>query len=150
MGGPGPVLDPETLGRFLYRTDQVTPDGVLTPAALPTADFLDPERRGTSVGRLVHMTVHDIRSVVAVQEQKASTNKFSGCGVLLTEAVRSLRTDDGRRELCIVDDAEEGFPAHALLRLANPGAYNKGSVRRLRKRLIDLFAFCPARALLNP
>ena len=148
-GGPGPVLDQEEVARLLYRDDHLTADGRLTPAALPTSDLLEPEREGLSVGRLVHLTAHDIRRLVAERERRAPANRFSGGGVAMTADVRNLRTRDGQRELCVVDDPREGFDAHALVRLANPGAYNRGSVRRLRERLIDLFSLRPARALLD-
>ena len=149
VSGPGPVLDGEELGRFIYRDDHLMADGHLSPAALPTSDLLDPQRAGLSVGRLGHLTAHDIRLLVAEREQKAPTSRFGGCGVAVTVDLRNLRTRDGRRELCVVDDAVDGFSAHALVRLANPGAYGKGSVRRLRRRLLDLFRFRPSRALLE-
>ena len=150
MGGPGPVLDDEELCRFLYRDDHLSADGRLTPAALPTSDLLDPQREGLSVGRLAYLTAYDVGRMVSAREQRASANQFSGGGVAATADFRSLRTRDGRRELCVVDDARDGFNAHALLRLANPAAYNKASVRRLRERLINLFSFRPARAFLDP
>lgn len=148
-GGPGSVLDDEELCQFLYRDDYLSADGRLTPAALPTSDLLDPQREGLSVGRLAYLTARDIRSLVAEREQRASANQFSGGGVAITADFRRLRTHDGRRELCVVDDARDGFNAHALLRLATPGAYNKASVRRMRERLINLFRFRPARAFLD-
>ncbi len=150
VNGPGLVLDEEELGRFLYRDDHLTADGHLVPAALPTSDLLDPQRACLSVGRLGHLTAHGICRLVAEREQKTPANRFGGCGVAVTADVRNLRTPDGRRELCVVDDAADGFNAHALVRLANPGAYRRGSVKRLRGRLLDLFSFRPARALLGP
>ena len=149
VSGLGPVLDGEELGRFLYRDDHLTADGYLTPAALPTNDLLDPRRAGISVGRLDHLTADDIRCLFVARERRTPPNGFRGCGVAVTANVRDLRADDGRRELCVVDDATDGFDAHALVRLANPGAYTKASVRRLRGRLLDLFSFRPAHALLD-
>ena len=148
VGSPGRVLDGEELGRFVYRDDHLTEDG-LAPAALPTSDLLDPQREGLSVGRLVHLTAYDIRRLAAALEHKAQTNRFRGFGVVATADVRNLRTHDGRRELCVVDDARPEFTAHALVQLANPGAYCKSSVRRLRRRLLDLLAFRPARSFFN-
>lgn len=147
--GPGPVLDEEELGRFLYRDDHLTADGHLAPAALPTSDLLDPQRAGLSVGRLDHLSADGIRRLVVEHEQKTPANRFGGCGVVATADVRNLRTHDGRRELCVVDDAADGFAAHALVRLANPGAYGRSTVRRLRGRLLDLFSFRSARAVLE-
>ena len=149
VGSPGPVLDEEELGRFLFRDDHLTADGDLTPAALPTSDLLDPQRAGISVGRLDHLNADDILGVVAARQRRTPTDKLHGCGVAVTAAVRCMRARDGRRELCVVDDALDGFEAHALVRLANPDAYTKGSVRRLRERLLDLFSFRPARVLLD-
>ena len=141
VGGPGRVLDGEELGRFVFRDDHLTEDGRLTPAALPTSDLLDPQREGLSVGRLIHLTACDIRRLAAAHVHRAPTNRFRGFGVVATADVRNLRTQDGRRELCVVDDARPEFTAHALVQLANPGAYRKSSVRRLRRRLLDLLAF---------
>ena len=149
VGAPGPVLDEEELGRFVYRDDHVMADGLLTPAALPTSDLLDPRREGLSMGRLDHMANPDIQRVVAERERKTPANRFIGCGVAVTAQVRNLKTRDGRRELCVVDDARDEFDAHALMRLANPGGYGKGSVRRLRERLIDRFRFRPASAFVE-
>ena len=149
MGGPGPVLDHEELCRFLYRVDHLSADGRFTPAALPTRDLLDPQRERLSVGRLTYLTAQDVGRMVSEREQRTSANQFSGGGVAVTADFRRLRTHDGRRELCVVDDSRDGFNAHALLRLANATAYNRASVRRLRERLINLFNFCPASALLD-
>lgn len=135
---PGPVLDWEELGRFLYRDDHLTPDGDVAPAALPTTDLLDPSREGLSLGRLFHLTAQDIRCLGAEYEGRHPANKFYGFGVVLTASVRQLLTKHGRRALCVVDDARDEFPAHALVRLADRGAYNRGSVRRLRSQLLDL------------
>ena len=148
--GPGPVLDEEELGRFLYRDDHLTTDGLLAPAALPTSDLLDPSREGLSVGRLFHLTAQDISRLAAEYEGRRSVNSFSGCGVVLTASVGELLTHHGRRELCVVDDARDGFTAHALVRLADRSAYDRGSVRRLRRRLIELFTLRPSGALLDP
>ena len=41
VSAPGPVLDEEELGRFLYRDDHLSEDGFLTPAALPTSELVD-------------------------------------------------------------------------------------------------------------
>ena len=143
-GGPGPVLDHEELGRFLYRPDHLTTAGRVAPAALPTTDLLDSTREGLSVGRLLHLPPQGIRRLAAKYEGRHSANTFLGFGVVLTASVRQLLTDHGRRELCVVDDPREGFPAHALVRLADRSVYTQGSVRRLRSRLIDLFTFRPA------
>ena len=143
-GGPGAVLDHEELGRFLYRPDHLTIDGLVAPAALPTTDLLDATREGLSVGRLLHLSPPGIRRLAAVYEGRHSANTFLGFGVVLTASVRQLLTDHGRRELCVVDDPREGFPAHALVLLADRTVYTQGSVRRLRGRLIDLFTFRPA------
>ena len=148
--GPGPVLGHEELGRFLYRPDHLAPDGLLAPAALPTRDLLEPTREGLSVGRLLHLTPQDIRSLAAQYEERDSANTLFGFGVVLTASVRELLADHGRRELCVVDDPRDGFPAHALLRLADRAAHTQGSVRRLRSRLIALFAFRSAAESLDP
>lgn len=137
---PGPVLDCEELGRFLYRHDHLTANGDVAPAALPVADLLDPSRDGLSFGRLSHLTASDIRSLGADYKARHPANTFHGFGVVLTARVRQLLTIHRRRELCVVDDAQDGFPAHALLQLSDRRAYNKGSVRRLRSRLLDLIA----------
>lgn len=148
--GPGRVLDEEELGRFIYRDDHLTSDGQLTPTAVPTNDLLDPQREGLSVGRLLHLRADEIRRLITEREQRDPANRFRGCGVIVTENVRNLRTRDGQRELCVVDDARGGFDAHALVRLANPDAYGRASVRRVRKRLLDLLVFRPADAFVNP
>ena len=146
---PGPVLDNEELGRFLYRDDHLTTDGLVAPAALPTTDLLDPSREGLSLGRLLYLTAQDIRRRAAEYEGRHSANRFSGLGVVPTARVRKLLTPHGRRELCVVDDARPEFRAHALVQLADRTAYNKASVRRLRRRLLDLVAFRPPRAFLD-
>ena len=135
---PGPVLDCEQLGRFLYRNDHLTADGDVAPAALPITDLLDPSREGLSVGRLFHLTASDIRCLVADYEGRHPANTFYGFGVVLTARLRQLLSIHGRRALCVIDDAQDGFPAHALLQLSDRRAYDKGSVRRLRSRLLDL------------
>lgn len=137
-GSPGRILDDEGLARFLYREEHVAPDGRLAPAAIPTSDLLEPQRECLSVARLQHLTAAGFRQLLADRQEKSTHNIFMGCGVALTADIRDLRSDDGRRELCVVDDAREGFAAHALLQLAHPEGYGRGSVRRLRKRLIDL------------
>ena len=146
---PGPVLDHEELGRFLYRDDHLTTDGLVAPAALPTTDLLDLSREGLSLGRLFHLTAQDIRRRAAEYEGRHSANRFSGFGVVLTARVRHLLTPHGQRELCVVDDARRGFRAHALVQLADRNAYNRASVRRLRRRLLELVAFRPAQAFLD-
>ena len=140
---PGPVLDHEELGRFLYRPDHLTPDGKVTPAALPVKELLEPEQKGLSLGRLLHLTAQDIRRKAAEYEARDRDNRFWGFGVVRAVRVRELRTTQGRRELCVVDDALPEFEAHALLQLADRGAYNKGSVRRVRRQLLKLTAFRP-------
>ena len=139
----GPVLDHEELGRFLYRDDHLTTDGLVAPAALPTTDLLDLSREGLSLGRLFHLTAQDIRRRAAEYEGRHSANRFSGFGVVLTARVRHLLTPHGQRELCVVDDARRGFRAHALVQLADRNAYNRALVRRLRRRLLDWSLFDP-------
>ena len=80
---PGPVLDHEELGRFLYRDDHLTTDGLVAPAALPTTDLLDLSREGLSLGRLFHLTAQDIRRRAAEYEGRHSANRFSGLGAAL-------------------------------------------------------------------
>ena len=141
---PGPVLDSEELGRFLYRDDHLTPDGDVAPAALPTTDLLDPSREGLSLGRLFHLTPQDIRRLGADYEGRHPANRFFGFGVVVTASVRRLLTEHGRRALCVVDDARDGFPAHTLVQLEDRGAYTQGKLRRLRHRLLDLIEVRPA------
>ena len=138
---PGPVLDHEELGRFLYRPEHLTPDGKVTPAAFPTKELLEPDQKGLSLGRLHHLSAQDIRRRAAEYEARARANRFFGLGVVRAARVRELRTPQGRRELCVVDDALPEFVAHALLQLADRGAYDKGSVRRVRQQLLELTAF---------
>ena len=47
----GMVTDSESLGRMIYRTDQIKNES-LTPAAFPIKDLTDPNRGGMSVARL--------------------------------------------------------------------------------------------------
>ena len=148
--GPGRVSDGEELGRLLFRECYLTPDGFLAPAALPTADLIEPQRKGLSVARLAHLSDNELRRQIAVRERRNPKNRFIGMGIAMTSGVRSLRTADGRREVCVVDDPLKGYCSHALLRLANAGTYSPGSVRRIRERLIELFAFRSVPAPLNP
>ena len=70
------MLDEEELGRFLYRDDHLTTDGLLAPAALPTSDLLDPSREGLSVGRLFHLTAQDISRLAAEYEGRRSVKQL--------------------------------------------------------------------------
>ncbi len=109
-------------------------DGHLAPAAFPIRDMMDAQRRGVSVARLDHMTSEDIQ-----QRLVAPARRFTGCAVTVTRLLRALRSPDGRRSICVVDDAQVGFDAHALVRLAYREGNDKASVRRLRERLLAQF-----------
>ena len=144
--GPGVVLDGEQIVRLVLRDEHWTADGCLTPAALPTSDLLEPEREGLSVNRLSHMTHEELDRIVGGYEKRDPRNKLCGCGVVSASGVRKLRAD-GLRVFCVVDDPRDGIDSHALVRLAGQARYSKGSVKRLRRRLIDLLTSCSAESL---
>ena len=143
--GPGVVLDGEQIVRLVLRDEHWTADG-LTPAALPTSDLLEPEREGLSVNRLSHMTHEELNCIVGGYEKRDPRNKLCGCGVMSTSGVRELRAD-GLRVFCVVDDPRDGIDSHALVRLAGQARYSRGSVKRLRRRLIDLLTSFSAESL---
>ena len=144
--GPGVVLDGEELGLFVLQDDKLTADGELAPSAVPIADLLEPEREGLSVGRLRYLTREELHVLIEGYVRRNSANRFRGGGVTLTGGVRGLRGPDGRRCFCVVDDPREGYRSHALVRLADRAAYGKGTVRRVRRLLMDLLEFRPATA----
>lgn len=53
--------------------------------------------------------------------------------------VRSIRSVDGRRVFCVVDDATDAYDAHALIRLDYPDELTEGQVRGFRNELLRLF-----------
>jgi len=59
-------------------------------------------------------------------------------GETRAEIVRA--TTEGRiaRAFCVIDDGKSDFPAHALICLAERDAWTRGSVRRLRCKLLDV------------
>ena len=144
--GPGVVLDGEQIVRLVLREEHWTADGQLTPTALPTSDLLEPDREGLSVNRLSHMTREELNRIVGGYEKRDACNRLCGCGTVQVSGVRDLRAD-GLRLFCVVDDPQDGIESHALVRLADQAKYTRGSVRRLRKLLIDLLTFCSAESL---
>ena len=66
-------------------------------------------------------------------------NSFSGVVRAKTKAIRKLRTEQGFRSFCVIDDATPEFPAHALLRLDKGEEFTKSAVRRIRKPLLQIF-----------
>ena len=134
----GMVTDSESLGRMIYRTDQIK-NGSLTPAAFPIKDLTDPNRGGMSVARLNHMSQQDRVAQIKTFESNPE-NKIQGIAVAKTLEIRNLRSICGQRLFCVIDDAKTDFEAHALLRLENK---NMSAPRRARKTLMDLIQIHP-------
>ena len=145
--GPGVVLDGERIVRLVLRDEHLLADGRLAPSAVPTDDLLVPNRKGLSVSRLPHLTHEELNHIIIGEYKNRDERKLHGCGVVLTSGVRGLRDCDGRRIFCVVDDPRDRNESHALIRLADQARYNRGSVRRARKRLMDLMTLCTAEAL---
>ena len=131
------MQDDEALARFIYRDDHIGADGLLAPPALSVQDLLEPERRGLSVARSQHMTSDELIVRVKALQSDAQPARY---GKAQAAAVRAVTTAAVSRAFCVVDDGKSGFPAHALIRLDNPKAWTPSSVRRLRNRLLRVFA----------
>ena len=134
----GVVANEEVLGRFIYRNDWIDNDGKLTPAAIQIKDLISPERRGISVCRSDKMNNGEIRFQID-KIRSNPDNSFSGIARAKTKDIRNLRTEQGSRSLCVIDDATPEFLAHALLRLDKGEDITKSAVRRIRKPLLQIF-----------
>ena len=134
----GVVANDENLGRLIYRNDWIDNDGKLTPAAIQINDLISPERRGVSVCRLDKINNGEIRFQIDKIRSKPD-NSFSGIARAKTKEIRNLRTEQGFRSFCVIDDATPEFPAHALLRLDKGEEFTKSAVRRIRKPLLQIF-----------
>ena len=139
---PGIVCDGERLGRFIYRTDHVAADGALAPAALPSQDLLEPCRQGLSLARIDHMDPVEIRRRAKQFDTNSEANEHPTLAIARAHDIRCLRTESGRRSFCVIDDARPDFKAHALVRPADRAAHSRSSIKRLRRKLLELFAVC--------
>lgn len=145
----GIVRDEERLSRLTYRPEHVTyrtdASGVhaeLTPAAVPVADFLKPERRGASVLRIDGLTVGEV-SRLRRQFGSRTGNGDAEFFVTGAESVRAVVDTDGNRVFCVIDDATPEIDQHALIRFDRKEPLpNRITARRYRDQLIALFRRC--------
>ena len=79
----------------------------------------------------------DIRSQIDKIRSKPD-NSFSGIARAKTKDIRNLRTEQGFRSFCVIDDATPEFPAHALLRFDKGEDITKSAVRKIRKPLLQI------------
>ena len=133
---PGTVRNEEKLARFVQRSDHLTEDGALAPAAFPVQDLLNPSRGGLSVARVDHMTREEVR-------RRTSANQIQDMAVAEAKAVRAIR-ENSARIFCVLDGGEPDFQAHAVVRLAAHLSLTPSSARRVRRQLMHTFAIQPS------
>jgi hypothetical protein len=133
---PGLIADDEDLAKIIYHRDQVDLEtGELKPGAFRMDDL---ETRGLSLVRLRHMTVDELQHRGDEFAARHAENHLEGVGVATARQVRSLRDGKGRQALCVLDDGEEDFPAHA--RVIRSSDQDRPTLKKLRGALIDLFS----------
>jgi hypothetical protein len=132
---PGVVDDLEDLGRIVIAPEHINRDsGELTPGAFPIRDL---KHRGLSLIRLVHATQEEIETRAAELASRRHERSVEGLGTSIAWEIRSLRDEEHRQALCVLDDGEEAFPSHAkAIRSADQ---SEPSLRKLRGELINFF-----------
>lgn len=131
---PGIVEDTENLGRIIIAPEHVdTATGELKPGAFRIDDL---KTRGLSLVRLEHASEQQIQDRADQLAARREESSFEGLAVGSTKQVRSFRDNEDRQFLCVIDDGEENFPAHAMARRS--ADQSDGALRRLRGDLIDL------------
>ena len=133
----GPVVDSETLCRFVHHRLHLDKRGLLDPRAVPLQDLTQPARGGMSVTRLEQSSPEEFERV-ARDFNRRSVDFPVRCFVTGTRAVRSMKSEDRSRIFCVIDAATPDNDAHALIRFdrAHP---QKSSARRYRDQLLEAF-----------
>ncbi len=144
----GIVSNDEMLIRYIYLDNYLDSNGKLAASTMQIRDFMEPSRNGVSVSRLHHMRNEDVCSQINLIESKRD-HPIYGIAIANASRIRGLRTQQGRRVFCVIDDATPTNPAHALIRLEDRENARKSSVRKYRIKLLQLFEFRPRRKLLK-
>ena len=132
---PGVVENEEDIARIVIAPEHIdAATRELKPGAFRIQHLKD---RGLSLVRMQHADQQSVESRAAALAERRIGTTVEGLGVTLANNIRSLRDDEERQALCVLDDGDEDFPPHAIaIRSADQ---SDSSLRKLRGDLIDLF-----------
>ena len=135
---PGVVQDEEPLARIISSRTHLK-NGSVSDDFFTVRDLL--KRDGWSFVRLHYADNRQMRTFSERYTQEKPGREYVGYVQVQTAEVRKIK-NDGKRALCVIDDAQENFREHALAQKSRP--YNKGDARAIRKQLKDAVKLIPA------
>lgn len=134
---PGVVQDDENIAYVLVDPD-LWASGTLAAAAFSKSKLSD----GMSVYRPRHCTAEEaVDHIVKPQLHRNPMRALAGCLVASTRNIRALQ-EKNRRAVCVLDDGEQQFPAHAILKFSEQVQLASNSVKAaVRGNLTIAFAY---------
>ena len=131
-GEHGVVEDTELLARIVLRK-MVGKDLVLTREAIKTDEFF--KKNGWS---FVRESFADMKVLLAERANSKGRNLSDhGYALVKTSDIRSMLDAEQKRQVCVIDDPQPGFPAHALGQKSRP--LEEEDAREIRDDLLELF-----------
>ena len=124
----GAVRGGELLARVVSPSE--VSKGRVQRSALMIKDLT--ERDGWSFVRHSHAT--DMESVINRVKGGAPDCR---CATVKTSDVRGISNEREHQALCVIDNAQEGFPEHALAKRSVE--YKPADAREIRNQLLELF-----------
>ena len=135
---PGPVKDEESLLRAVFVPDHINSNGQLINAAIPCDDLFYPNR-GFSVQRKQYLCRARFEDLInGYIERNPLNRRLHGIGILNCHDIRTIKDDNEKQALVVIDDAQSTKDqAHAVI-LVNNETYKRSYVKKLRSRLIQI------------
>ena len=132
---PGVVVDDEFVAKLVIAPQHIEPGTGQVRNALIQKDEL--ERQGTSVVRLQFSSEQEVGELAQKLTSRDARKSFCGIIKAAVSRIRELRSSEGTRTFCVIDDGLPGQPSHALI--FSSSALNGPNVRRAREDLLQLF-----------
>ena len=131
----GPVDDQETLGRRIFSPEHTNNDGTIKPTAFKISDIA---KRGLSLTRVHQTTYKDELNRYEHMAQRCPNQRVTYLmATAKCDTLRSVKTNEGDRWLCVFDSGTSDNPAHA--QATAPNHFSEPYLRGLRNQLIDAF-----------
>lgn len=131
---PGIVENEEDIARIVIAPEHID---TATRELKPGAFRIQHLKGGLSLVRMQHADQQSVESRAVALAERRDELTVEGLGITVACEIRSLRDEEERQALCVLDDGEEDFPAHAMaIRSADQ---SDSSLRKLRGELIDMF-----------
>ena len=125
----GVVVGGELLARVVSPSEES--NGRVKRSALRIRDLTESD--GWSFVRYSHAT--DMESVI--NRVKGGAAPDCRCANVKASDVRAILNEREHQALCVIDNAQEGFPEHALAKRS--AEYEPADARKIRNQLLELF-----------